>query len=170
MPVPNVPFYLSQAASEFKVALPAAASQILTAASLPVQGYLSRLAGRSAMSHSVVCGRFSNEIGTVAGFRAALALYDQPQTPFGSITPSVFNGEIRGLVSSTNSPNQVSLSVLGYIPVGTRVQISVEGLGSDTQAVMRGGDVNYSCLFNIDGAFERLVQLGTTCRVDLRVV
>lgn len=170
MPVPNVPFYLSQAAAEFKVALPANASQILTAASLPVQGYLSRLAGRSAMSHSIVCGRFTNEIGTVAGFRTALDLYNQAQTPFGSISPATFNGEIRGLVSSTNSPNQVSLSVLGYIPAGTRVQISIEGLGSDTQVVTRGGDANYFCLFNIVGAFERLVQLGTTCRVDLKVV
>lgn len=123
------------------------------------------------MSHSVVCGWFSNEIATVAGFRAALDRYGQPQSPFGAVTPAVFNGgEIRGLVSSTNATNKVSLSVLGYIPVGARVQISVEGLGSDTQAVTRGGDVNYSCLFNIVGAFERLIQSGTTCRVDLKVV
>lgn len=48
MSVPNVPFYLSQAAAEFKVAVPTTASQILTAASLPTEGLLSRLAGMSA--------------------------------------------------------------------------------------------------------------------------
>ena len=175
MSVPNVPFYLSQAAAEFKVAVPTTASQILTAVSLPTEGLLSRLAGKSFSSHSMACGSYSSDVVTTgfkaAGFRTALDQHDQPQSPFGVITPAVFNGgEIRTLVSSTNSPNRIAFAAMGFVPVGTRVQISVYGLGSNVKTVLRGGDRSFMCLFDLAGAFNLFSQAGAVVSVDLKIV
>lgn len=45
MSVPNIPFLLSQAASEYGLALPTMASSILVAAGFPTTGLVSQLAG-----------------------------------------------------------------------------------------------------------------------------
>ena len=127
MAVPLVPFYLRQACTEFGLTIPCNASGIRTAAGLPAAGYLSELAGRAAASHAVSPGKFVNDLGvTIVGFRAAADIYERPQTPFGSISPTSFIGDIRGLTSSTNSPDKVSLSVKGTAPAGTRMQLTIQ--------------------------------------------
>lgn len=171
MAVPNIPFYLSAANTEF--AGSGWASNIMSKAGLTVPGWASSLAGKSAASHSVVAGSYNNGIATVAGFRSAYDRLDQPQVPFGSITPATFIGELRGVTSSTNTPDKVSLNVKGYVAEGTRVQLTVQGLVSNTKQVSRGGDANFFCLFDVVGAYNAFLaaaQAGTAIKIDLKVV
>ena len=171
MPVPNPPFWLSVANTEFVAN--GYASNIMAKAGLPLPAWTMQLAGKSAASHFMGAGSYNNGIATAAGFRSAYDRLDQPQVPFGSITPATFIGELRGVVSSTNTPDMVSLNVKGYVAEGTRVQLTVQGLVSNTKQVTRGGDANFFCLFDVVGAYNAFLasaQAGTAIKIDLKVV
>ena len=171
MPVPNPPFWLSVANTEFGAN--GYASNIMAKAGLSLPAWTTQLAGKSASSHSMLAGSYNNGIATAAGFRSAYDRLDQPQVPFGSITPATFIGELRGVVSSTNTPDKVSLNVKGYVAEGTIIQLTVQGLVSNTKQVTRGGDDNFFCLFDVVGAYNAFLasaQAGTAIKIDLKVV
>ena len=82
MAVPNVPFYLSQANTEFKAN--GWASNIMGKANVPVPGWCSQLAGKSSASHQFTIGRSGNGFWLGYGDGSSVSWSDQVH---GNLSP-----------------------------------------------------------------------------------
>ena len=117
MAVPNVPFWLSQANTEF--AGNGWASNIMSNAGLAIPGMASSLAGKSAQFN------FTLNIGSYYnGYRTQVGANDYN----GSVSPDSFDGRvISRLFSSDYSPNEIYLRLSGAAKAYT---LTIDGAGS----------------------------------------
>lgn len=133
--VPNVPFWLSQANTEFGGG--GAASTILSKAGIPAPRWLSNLAGKSSASHSLVVGTQYNRYGfhasngmgslspaSVRGFPIVELYFINSQWVF-SLSGSVSDERIR--VEVPNGPSV--LFEFEYSSSGWAIGGDVQGLG-----------------------------------------
>lgn len=168
--VPNVPFWLSQANTEFGGG--GVTSTILSKAGIPAPQWVSNLAGKSASTHVLTPRVQVQGQGELVGFRGPTDVYGYPQTTFGSISPASFIGTITSTVSTTNGVDTISMAALGNYP-SSNMEITIHGLGKGTGQVLKGGTANFSVMVTIPGAFNYLkaeALAGRTVGISFRVV
>lgn len=155
MAVPNVPFLLSQAATEFGLTgRPVAASTIVATSGLsPVAGALSRLAGRSAAFafnfyiNSLNPG-YEIQVGTVNG---------------GNVAPKAWgSNSIESIVSYSDQQDIVNIYVAGPAKA---MRLDIAGAG----AVTFTSNSKYSVAVSWPGIYAwLLVRIGQTVACTLR--
>lgn len=127
--IPNGPFYLSQANTEFGGG--GWASTTLSKAGVPAPRLLSALMGKSASTHTLTPTVQVLGQGELVGFRGPTDVYGYPQTAFGAISPASFIGTITSTVSTTNGVDTISMAALGNYP-SSNMEITIHGLGKGT--------------------------------------
>lgn len=168
--VPNGPFYLSQANTEFSGN--GYASDILAKAGVPTPRLLSQLMGRSAQSHKLTIGEVPGQVGGfVRGFRTSIDIYEQPQTPIGGMQPQTLGpGGIRTFICSTNLTDGISVALKPVIsPVQGTLTITIPGLGTLSGPYSNGPTATTQILRGIQGVFDFFGQrIGQTIDVDIK--
>ena len=117
MAVPNVPFYMSQANTEFNGN--GWGSDIRTKARLPAAGWLSELAGRTA--ETIITLTVGTSALTGTGFSQDIMGAISPNTHLGRVITKMYGRYIRGL------PDQFYLEVAKPSPV----TMTIDGFGSN---------------------------------------
>lgn len=170
MTVPNKPFWLSAAHNEFGGNR--WMSDTANRARLPAPRMLGELAGRSASTHRLTVGSYSNGELLICGFVGPQGPFG-PNTPMGNIEPQVFDGKQLVRFSTGNRmPDNLSIECQGQFVTGRRVKIVVHGLGSTEAAVINYGN-NYCTLMlpSILGVHSWLAaRIGQTISIDLLVI
>lgn len=168
--VPNVPFWLSQANTEFGGG--GAASTILSKAGIPAPRLLSQLGGRSAYSHKLTIGEVPGAVGGfVRGFRASVDVYENPQTAIGGLSPQTLGpGSIRTFICSTNLTDGISVAIKPVISSaqGT-MTIIIPGLGTLSGTYNNGPTATTQILRGLQGVFDFFGQrVGQTIDIDIK--
>ena len=150
MAVPNLPFYMTAANTEFVGTAAGWSSATLAAASLPKPRWLSELAGRSA----------SATLTMVVGNHGAEATYGASPNfnnrAFGSITGGTFDGRtITDIVADVNNTSKCYITI-----TGTKFPVLIDFPGYGTISITASGYTNLGNLnwYNyIKGQFNNTI-------------
>lgn len=130
--VPNVPFWLSQANTEFGGG--GAASTILSKAGIPAPRWLSNLAGKSSATHQLTIGSSGAWAGKGSGFGAI-----SPATVAGfTITDLNYDGSSwRFYLGGSVSDERITVEIPGVASVMFEFLYSSQGdpIGGDVHGV-----------------------------------
>ncbi len=134
MAVPNKPFWLSVANTEF--AANHWASNILSKATLSLPRYAGELAGRSSsVVLNLTIGEFSPGYETQLGYQGGV---------MGSISIGQFEGKnIQNIMCYDDQPNMLYFSLEGS--AGKPVRVTISGLGS---AVIAEGSGTFNSIYS----------------------
>lgn len=170
MTIPAKPLWLSAAYSEFGGNR--WMSDTANRGGLPAPCWLGELAGRSASTHRLTIGSYSNGDVLLCGFYGSQGSMG-PTTPIGSVNPSSFDGKALVRISTSNRlPDNLFVECQGKFVAGRRVRIAVLGLGSvEVGALNYGNDYCSLQLANIAGIHGWFAaRVGQTVPIDFVVI